>query len=126
MNNIEKSLLELIANEDNLILEFANIAPRDHRFGVEVNLHVMQPGDKQLEHEPRIKVYTGSWQSGPNFTITLEENPRVIGDSSNVVDGKQLKILVQNVKKYRSAFISFWNDSGMTTAELKDLMDKIN
>jgi hypothetical protein len=121
VNNIEKVISELNL-EDSLILEFANIGPSIHEFGVEVNLHLMQPDDKKLEHGPRIKVYIGSWKTGPNFTITLENNPRVIGKTTDIVNGKELKILLKQVKKHRLAFIEFWNNSDMTVDKLKELI----
>jgi hypothetical protein len=121
MNTIEKVISELNL-EDSLILEFANIGPSIHEFGVEVNLHLMQPDDKKLKHSPRIKVYIGSWKTGANFTITLENNPRVIGKTTDIVNGKELKILLKQVKKHRLAFIEFWNNSDMTVDQLKELM----
>jgi hypothetical protein len=133
MSNIGNRLIELedsfknihMELEDSLILEFANIGPSIHEFGVNVNLHLMQPDDQKLVHGPRIKVYTGSWKTGPNFTITLEETPRVIGKSSEIVNGKELNLLLQQVKKHRLAFIEFWNDSSMTVDRLKELMREI-
>ena len=117
MGKFSEYILEQeIDKEDRLILEFANLGPNDHNFGVDVKLHIMQP-DKKLKHGPRVKVYTGSWKSGPNFTITASKNPKVIGDYSKVVSTKELQQLIKSVEKYREVIIKFWNDSDMSVEE---------
>jgi hypothetical protein len=116
---------ELMNRETELILEFANMTPTDHRFGVDVRLHVMQPGDNEhLQHGPRVKVF--KTKPGPDFTITLEEIPRVIGDYTKVIPERDKNILLDKIRIYRTAFLKFWNDSGMAISELKEIMDEID
>jgi len=117
-------LKEEYDNEDNLILEFANIDPEDHKFGVDVKLHLMQPENKKLKHGPRIKVFKQSWNKGPNFTITINNTPKVIGEWSDVVTKKELDILLKAVERHKKSLIAFWNDSSMTTRELTNRLDK--
>lgn len=114
-----------IIKENDLILEFANVTPKVHKFGIEVRLHVMQPGvNDKIKHGPRVKVFVT--KPGPDFSITLETNPRVVGNWRNIVSEKEKNILITNIKKYKSAFISFWNDPAMGTDELRELMDEID
>ena len=112
-----------ISKEDDLILEFANMSPRMHNFGVDVKLHVFQPGYKQLNHGPRVKVFKTKDLS---FTITLEKEPRVIGDYKGIVTKQELNKLIEKIKKYRNAFIQFWNDPDMDTDELYTLFVQID
>lgn len=106
-----------INKEDRTIQEFANLGPSNHNFGVDVNIHFMQP-DRNVTYEPRIKVYLDSWIKGPCFTITLSNSPRVIGDYRKTVTKTDLNKLVFSVKRCRKAILSFWNDPGMTVGEL--------
>jgi hypothetical protein len=115
---------KMLQEDNDLILEFANMSPAMHNFGVDVKLYIFQPGDKQLSHGPRIKVFKPK-VSG-DFSITLEEQPRVIGDYKNIVTTSELNKLITNIKKYRTAFIQFWNDSQMDTNELINLFQQID
>jgi hypothetical protein len=128
MNSIFKELLEeLINGTDLLIEEFANIGPRSHKWGVDVKLHLMQPEDKKLQHAPRIKVFRGSWTNyGENFTITLTEKPFIVGDYKKVVTSREMKMLMNNVVKYRIPLLNFWYDSHRDLDELRDQMDIID
>jgi hypothetical protein len=101
----------------------ANVGPRDHKFGVDVKLHIYQPGDQKLQHGPRIKIF----KSNQDYSITLNSDPNkmfIVGKS--FLNNRENKIVLDNVRKYRSAFIKFWNDPNMTTEELRDLMDIID
>ncbi len=109
---------------NDLILEFANMDPEEHKFGVDVNLHIYQPGNIKFSHGPRIKIFKN--KPGTDFTITLEEKPEVICNWKLIVSKKELNILLKNIKKYRSAFITFWNDPAMSIRKLELLMKEID
>jgi hypothetical protein len=127
MNNIFKKLLEEFVNQtDMLVEEFSNASPDEHGWGIDVKFHIMQPSDKRLQHGARIKVFRQSWASGDNFTITISDEPQVIGDYSKVVTTKELNVLLFKVKKYRSALLSFWNNPNMSMSELRTAMDNID
>jgi len=124
MSNFKLILEQIqIEYENDQILEFANMSAKMHNFGVDVKLHVMQP-NKKLQHGPRVKIFKPNAEG--SFTITLEENPRVIGNYKNIVSKSELNILLSKIKKYRNAFIQFWNDDGMDTNELQDLFRQID
>lgn len=102
--------------------EMANIGPKSHRFGVDVKLHLLQPGTRKLSHGPRVKVFRGT----DEFVITLNTDPdkmRIIGTS--FLNSQETKRVFRNVVKFRSAFLQFWNDPKMDTDELHDLMDDL-
>jgi ABC-type phosphate transport system ATPase subunit len=88
---LQSSLDEELVQKD-LILEFANMDPEEHKFGVDVNLHIYQPGQVKLSHGPRIKIFKN--KPGPDFSISLEDTPRVIGNWKLVVKKNELNILL--------------------------------
>ena len=109
-----------------VIFEMANVDPRDHKFGVDVKLNILQPGDKKPSHGPRIKVFMND--IGDSFSISLNKDPEkikvVAGESFLSV--KKLKLLISKIKKYRMAFLDFWNNPSMTTRQLVDRMEEID
>lgn len=120
MSKFEKYLLE----QENQILEFANMGSGMHNFGVDVKLHVMQPADKELVHAPRIKIIKKGVAG--SFSISLTKDPIVIGKYKDFVTTKELNILIAKIKHYKDAFLSFWYDPNMDTDELLDLFRQID
>lgn len=120
MTKFEKYLLE----QENQILEFANMGSNMHNFGVDVRLHIMQPADKELVYAPRVKIMKKG-VSG-SFSITLTKEPMVIGQYKNFVTTKELNVLLDKIKTYKDAFLTFWYDPNMDTNELKDLFRQID
>lgn len=114
-----------ISEEDNLILEFANFEPEEHKLGSNLKMHIMQPGDKKLQHGPRIKLFNNE----SDFTITISSDInkiKVIGNYANLISDSTLKKIKTNAVKYSSAFLKFWNDPLMTTKALLREMKKID
>lgn len=120
-----KKLVEYyeIEEENDLILEYANMPPKLHGFGINVKLHLMQPSI-QLKHGPRVKIFKQG--SLDNFCITLEEIPRVVGNYKSVVSTSELNILISKIKKYRTAMLKFWDDPQMDILELEELFKRID
>lgn len=115
---------EQLLKEELLIQEFANMGSKAHKFGVDVRLHIMQPADKQLQHAPRVKIYRKG-VSG-SFSISITDNPKVIGDWNDYVSKSELNILITKIKHYKDAFLEFWNDPDMDIYELEDLFSQID
>jgi hypothetical protein len=127
MNNQFKILLEEVLNQtDKMILEFANVGPREHKWGIDIKFHIMQPDKKKLRHGPRLKFYNNSWTSGPNFTITISEKPIVVGDYTHLVSKSELALLIRSVIKYRIPLLNFWNDPSHTVGEMLEQMEMID
>jgi hypothetical protein len=49
MSKSEKYLTE------EMIYEMATLGPKDHNLGVDIKLHILQLGDRTIQHGPRTK-----------------------------------------------------------------------
>lgn len=99
-----------------LILEMANFGPKDHKLGIDIKFHCLQPGNKKLKHGPRLKVFRGNQE----FVLTIENEPKIIGDS-NWLNKKELEKTIKFVSLNKDAFLKFWNDSSMVASELTSM-----
>lgn len=114
-------------NELHEIYEMATLHPKEHGIGVDVKLNILQPGDKKLPHEPRVKVIKKGVDT--DFSIELNANAdkmRSIGDYKDLMTTKEYNLLMTEVKRYREAFLAFWHDPTMSVTELQDLMKKVD
>lgn len=104
----------------------ANVPQRVYRLNLphDVKFNVLQPGDKRIHHSERIKVFRGSPEKGPNFSISLHDFRVVAGDV--FLSNNQLKLIIDHVKKYQAAYLKLWNDDGMDIDDLRDAMDAID
>lgn len=110
-----------LEKENKLILEFANIGPKTHKFGVDIIFHVMQPGDKKLKHGARAKFMKRN--TNEEFCITISDDPKVIGNWKELVTQSELTTLIGNIKNFKIPLLNFWYDSKMDTDELAEQMD---
>jgi hypothetical protein len=104
----------------------ANIGPEMHRFGVNIKLHLLQPGES-FPHGPRVKFF----KEDPNvsFSVSLSHDPtkiKLVSGHRPTVSQSDLNKLIAGVIKYCEPFLKFWNSPGMTVGELRDLMDKVD
>lgn len=114
-------------NELFMIYEMSTVGPKVHRFGIDIKLHILQPGDKQLPHGPRVKCIKR--ENNSNFSITLNENAdkmECIGDYKELLSTKEFNLLFEKIKKYRIPFLNIWYDPIFDQDELRDQMDKID
>ena len=118
---LDEQLIEQIELENTLILEFANIGPKKHKFGVSINMHIMQPDDKKLKHGPRIKFF----DNNSNFSISISDTPKVIGKWKELVSEHELNVLVENVIKFKIPFLNFWYNSKMLVDDLEEQMEMV-
>jgi hypothetical protein len=117
-----KDILSVL-KEDDMILEFANLDPTMHQMDVDIVLHIMQPGDKQLKHGPRLKFFKKG--SSETFSITVSNNPKIIGNWKELVSKRELNVLIENTKRFKVPFLNFWYDSMMTVGELIEQIHKV-
>jgi hypothetical protein len=110
---------------DNLVHAMANVPQRVYRLPLPqgIKFNVLQPGDKRHPHAERIKVFKGSPETGPNFSIMLRDF-RVVGDV--FLNSSELKMIVEHVKKYQHAYLKMWYDDGMDIDDLRTEMDAID
>lgn len=110
------------------LLEMANLGPEDHEMGVDVKIHMLQPGAMQLPHGPRAKFFRLS--KDVNFSINIQSDPSkmgvVEGDPDKIIPRGSLPVVLESLRKYRFAYLFFWFDSRMTRSELTKLMKRID
>ncbi len=107
------------------IFEMANIDPKIHKFGIDVKIHILQPGNRKLPHGPRLKIFKSKESS---FIITLPKDIRdvKVEGKINIVKNHELKTLIDIAKHYKEAFVSFWCNDDMGVGELMDFIEYIN
>ena len=106
MNNFEKMLLFLKSEPLN---EMAVLSPDQHNFDVDVKIHILKEHEEQkLRHSPRIKVYKKFNEQ--NFTISITDEPKVIGRYKDVVSTKELNHLIECVVKFKMPLLNYFYD----------------
>jgi len=109
------------------ITAMANVPQRVYRLPLaqDIKFNVLQPGDKKLGHAARVKVFRGSPKTGPNFSVSLDVNPKVVAGKV-FVSARDLNLVLEHLKKYRTAYLMLWNDDGMDIDDLRREMDNID
>jgi len=114
---------------ENFIFEMATIGPQAHKLGVNLKMHILQPGRKQPPHGPRVKFFTKGMETS-GFSISLNEDPQkirlVAGDYMAFLTESQFNALLEKVRKYRIPFLNMWNDPEMTQDELIEQMQDVD
>lgn len=101
--------------------EMAVMTPDQHNFGVDVRFHIMKEHEGyKLRHGPRIKVYNKFEMQ--NFSISISDQPKVIGNWKGMINKKELNNLIECVIKYKIALLNYWYD---ITYQKYDLIDDI-
>jgi hypothetical protein len=107
--------------------DMANIDPKEHQFGVNVKLNILQPGERKYKHGPRVKVFNKD--PDINFSVALNKSSdelKIIGDPAKVISWKDLVTLLSKIKKYKMAFLIFWYNRSMSVREWKKLILRID
>lgn len=108
----------------------ANFSPEEHRLGVALKFHILQPGELKLSHGPRLKFFKRDPKQ--NFSVPLSEDPqdisaeRIVGDPLKLIQRSELSGLIRKIQKYRYAFLCFWYDPTATISETTALLDLID
>jgi hypothetical protein len=119
MNNFDKTLNNLT---EDFLCEMASFSPKQHGFGVDIKINIMQPADKYLPHGPRVKCY----KSGINgdFSISLNIDPDKIkvmeGDYTKFLSTKEVNLLIKKIIKYRIVLLNLWLNPRMTGTDAED------
>ena len=110
-----------------LVHAMANVPQKVYKLPLahDVKFNILQPGDLQISHAPRLKVFRGSPRKGPNFSISLVEKPAVVAGES-FLTAKELKMVLDHVGKYHAAYRKLWNDDGMDLDDLQREMEAID
>ena len=109
------------------VYSMANVPQRVYRLPLphDVKFNILQPGDKKLSHAPRVKVFRNHLDGEFNFSVSLDENPELVA-GNNFLNGVQLRLVLDHIKKYRTAYLMLWHDDAMDIDELRIEMDKID
>lgn len=70
---------------------------------------------KMSSHGPRIKVY--ETPGGKNFSVTVEDQPKVVAGKS-FVNSKEFKEICKFIIKHKDDLIGYWN-SELSTEEME-------
>ena len=112
-----------------VIMDMANIGPRSHKFGVNLKMHILQPGNKKIQHGPRVKFFKKGLEFS-GFSISLNEDSSKIkfisGSYKTLINTTELNSLIEKIQKYRIPLLNMWNDPDMTQDELLDQMELID
>lgn len=109
------------------VFEMATVDPDKHKLGVALKINIPQPGDKMFPHGPRIKFFKNK---NISFSISVNKDPGKIewvdGDYTKLVSLRTLNRLIEQVKKYRVAFLNMWHDPAMSQDDLLAQMKAID
>ena len=113
------SKFNILYEETMNLFEMSNFFPDDTGIGG----IVIWVSKKNVGHGSRVKVYRKVSKSSENFSLTLEDNPKVIGKL--FVKGKTFLNIRKFVKINRQLFLDYWNGK-IDTKTLVEKVKKIN
>ena len=112
------------------IYEFANVPQRVHHLGMDIKLHIAQPGDRVYQHGPRVKVFRHDPAEENAFGIRLSPQEQEIelieGTFSGLMNRGQFKKTLAFVRKYRVPLLNLWYRPGADIMEFQDEMRLID
>lgn len=112
------------------IYEFANVPQRVHHLGMDIKLHIAQPGDRVYQHGPRVKVFSHDPSEENAFVIRLSPQEQEIelieGTFSGLMNRGQFKKTLAFVRKYRVPLLNLWYRPGADIMEFQDEMRLID
>lgn len=119
-----KKLIESVsyALDDRYIMEMANLQP--HETGLMSIIHISSKGG--AKHGPRVKVsnIAGTFHYKDNFSITLENKPRVIGTCK--LNTIHLHDIIDWINLNKAHLIKVWNQGDiMTSREIENGFKKL-
>jgi len=115
------SILEKIQYVESSVCEMANIPPSIHGLNIDVKFNILQPTDKKLNHDPRIKIFK-KFDLYNSYYITLNDVKLIHSPKKNFINKKQLNIILKHIKKNKEAYLKLWNEPGMDIIELKRML----
>lgn len=116
-----KSVLERIQDVEKLVFEMANIPPSIHGLNINVKFNILQPTDKKLKHDPRVKIFKGR-NLYDCYYITLDDIKLIHSPKKQFLNSKQLKIILNHIKTNKRVYLELWYEPGMDIIELKGML----
>lgn len=97
----ENMYVEDVEPTESMLFEMSNLNTK--RTGLNELIWV---SGKNANHGPRIKVFEGQSPSGRNFSVTIENEPKVVGIS--FVSSKELKNIIKFIKLNKDTLLKYW------------------
>jgi len=97
-------------------------------------IHGLQPGIKLKVHHgstngsskaPFVTVIQVDLPGGKEFSVTLTEQPEIVGGTT-FLTAEDLRLVVEHLKKYRTAYLNIWNNTSGDIDDLQLAMDQID
>lgn len=114
--------MNIVDKIDTFIFEMANIPSRVHKLKIDVKFNVLQPGNKVLNHDPRIKVFQkmdlyNCYYINLKGEITIDHIPK-----KEFLSTKQLKKIIKHFEINQDAYLKLWHTTAMTVDEFEELL----
>lgn len=109
-----KDFIETVTEQN--LYEMSNLGPKTTGLDEVIWVSV-----KNANHGPRIKVFENKNASGKTFSVTVEDEPKVIGDSS-IIDSKQLEKIKKFIIKNKENLIKYWEFQVDTGEFIQNIM----
>lgn len=100
------------------IYEMANLSQKDHKLGIDLKIHIEQPGDKVPSHFARVKVFRGNYDTTKDiFTVSLPDQA-VRGGNIKWLSSKEYKRVMSFIENNTDNFIAMFKDVGLAISDL--------
>lgn len=121
MKTKAKEMLDYL--DEDKIYEMSNIPFRVHKLKDGIKLNVLQPG-KEYPHPERVKIMK---RGEKDFLIRLSVDVLSIKivKGESFLSGKELRELMEYIKKYRIPLLMLWHDSFLDIDDYEVLVNKI-
>lgn len=113
-----KNVIEYLSNStEEPLYEMSNLWQA--RTGLD---EIIWVSGKNANHGARIKVYKNKVPRGPNFSVTISDNPKTIGDV--FVSNKELLRIYEFVKLNKELLLQYW-EYQIETYEMVNSIKKV-
>ena len=123
MSNIKNVLTEL---EENQLWEMANFRSKSTGLPMNVYISIGEVEGKKMKHGARIKVsrsYANNFTPFDTFSITISNNPIIIGDVGNIYIN-DINKLKEFISKNYDVLLAYW-DGEYDTSDLIGNLRKV-
>ncbi len=109
----------MIVYSTQFLYEMANLS--SNKTGIGYNIWI---SPKNANHGPRIKIYKNMPPNGTNFSISVEDSPRIVGGASFVTP-KELNEIFKFILLNKQLLLDYWTGVTFDTLEVVRKIEKI-
>lgn len=113
------NLKELKLKDYQEIADMANLYERTT--GINTRIYI---SSKEGKHGPRVKVY--STDRSKSFSLSIEDDPKVLAGDASVVTNKMLKQAKQWVSLNKDVLVYYWSHPEMDILDLLNSIKKVS